>query len=128
MHLEAVADDPRIFQQRVDLPLSVPGHLLHVEPVERLDVAISSFQYRDPAQPRLRPLQHQKLEQPPVVMDRHPPLRVVVFHIERVVPAPRTAGFLFFGHGELVLFWGGGESSLGKSRITNQIMPPPVHP
>ena len=57
---------------------------------------------RDPTQPVLRPFEDEKLEQQPVVVDRHAPLLVMVINV-LVTLSPRAAAqfdnrLAFFGH------------------------------
>src|SRR2546425_856256 len=56
----------------------------------------------NPAQPRLKPLQGQHLEDLPIVMDRHAPLPVVILTVQRILPAPPAPRLTF--HVTLVSF------------------------
>ena len=75
---EAIADDARIGEKRSDLPPIVAGNLLGIEPIHGLAVVLALLQDGLPAQPRLRPLQNQELEEPPVIVKRDPPFPIVV--------------------------------------------------
>jgi hypothetical protein len=87
----AVADDPGIQEQPLDLARAEPGDDLRVEALERLAEGHALAQDRDPRESRLEALQAQELEQRSFVAQRQPPLLVVVRHVERVVAAPPAA-------------------------------------
>src|SRR5215210_5751235 len=91
LHLPAVADYAGIGQQFLDLSFAVPGDLLRIEAVECAPVAPALLEDRQPAQARLRPFQHEHLEEPLVVVDRDAPLLVVVGDVERVGAYPGAA-------------------------------------
>src|SRR5262249_40935580 len=77
-HLEPVADDPWVGEQRLDVLRAVPGDGGDVEAVESRAIARAPSEDGVPAQARLGPLQHEELEQRAVVVDRDAPLLVVV--------------------------------------------------
>ena len=90
-HLEPVAHHPGVLEDRRAAFRAEPGHRRRIEAGEGPAVGLPLAQDRDPAEPGLGPLQDQHLEQPAVVVQRHPPLQVVVRHVERIDPAPAAA-------------------------------------
>src|SRR5207244_6813469 len=76
--LQPVADDARISQQASHISLSESCYLLRVEVFKRLLEVISLAQDRDPAQPRLKALENEHLEDLPILMDRHAPFLVMI--------------------------------------------------
>jgi hypothetical protein len=68
----------------------VLGDLARVESIERLPVRRPLPENRDPTQPRLRAFKNEHLEEPPIIMQRHAPLFVVITNVERIVTAPGT--------------------------------------
>ena len=89
--LQPVADDPRVGEQAPDAIGPVGGYLLGVEAVERMAVGFAFAQNRQPAEAGLSALEHQKFEQAPVIVQRDPPLLVVVAHVQKVVSGPRAS-------------------------------------
>lgn len=63
IEFEAVADDPRIEHQFIDLGVAHLRHALHVEAVQHLAVALAFAQHGDPRQPGLEPFEQKQLEQ-----------------------------------------------------------------
>jgi len=63
IEFEAVADDPRIEHQFIDLGVAHLRHTLHVEAVQHLAVALAFTQHGDPRQPGLEPFEQKQLEQ-----------------------------------------------------------------
>src|SRR5207249_199695 len=88
--LQAVADNARISQQASHISLSESRHFSRVEVLERLSEVVSLAQDDDPAQPRLKALQDQHLEDLPILMDRHTPLLVMILTVQRILPTPPT--------------------------------------
>ena len=86
--LESVPDDARVGEERADLGGPVAGHLPGGEAVEGAPVPRALAEDRDPGEARLRALEAQELEEPPVVVERHAPLAVVIRAIERIGRAP----------------------------------------
>jgi hypothetical protein len=76
--LRAVADDPGVSHEALDVAVVERGDGLRVEAGERLAEGRSLAQDRRPGQPRLEGLEGQPLEHPAFVAHRHPPLGVVV--------------------------------------------------
>src|SRR2546425_655748 len=87
--LRPVADDARVLHEAPDPGVGVADDLARVEAIERRAVRGALSQDRRPAQPRLRPLQNQELEEPSVLVERHAPLSVVIADLERS-PSPRA--------------------------------------
>ena len=78
LDLGAVADDAGVGEKSLAVAGRVARDLLGVEAVERLPVALAPAQDGGPAQSRLRALQDQQLEELALLVERHPPLLVVV--------------------------------------------------
>ena len=91
-HLGAVAHDPGIRHQALDVGLAVPGHDLRVEAVEGQPERRALAQDRGPGQARLERLEREPLEQAALVAHRHAPLGVVVLAQHRVDRCPDRAG------------------------------------
>ena len=92
---QAIADNTLIFHQARDIRVIESGDLTRIEVLERLAKVIALSQDGNPAQPRLEALQDQHLEYLSIVMDRKPPLLIVIFTVERILstpPAPRPTG------------------------------------
>ena len=64
-----------------------------MEIVESLPIILPLLQNRGPTQPRLRPVEDQKFEQPPVIVQRHAPFLIVILHVKGIVSAPSTPYF-----------------------------------
>ncbi len=62
--LEPVADDARVAEQRFHPAGRVARHARRIEAVERLAVGLAPGEHEVPAEPRLRPFEHEELEQP----------------------------------------------------------------
>ena len=97
--LQPIPDDPAVGQQALHLACTVAGHGLRIEAVECAAIALPPTKNRQPAQTRLRALEHQHLEEAPVIVQRHSPLLVVIRDVERVGRAPRAAGGRPRAHG-----------------------------
>src|SRR6266851_6196351 len=93
LHLEAISDDAGILHQAPAFGGAVADHFLGVETVERFAVSLALAQYGKPAQARLSAFQTQHLEERTVVMQRHPPLGIVIGEVPGVRRAPRAAQF-----------------------------------
>src|SRR6185503_6727995 len=85
---QAVAHDAGVGEQRAFLRGAVLRDLPRVETIERLPVRGPLPEDRDPTQARLRALEDEHLEEPPVVVQRHAPFLIVVTDVERIVAAP----------------------------------------
>src|SRR4030095_3844637 len=77
--------------EALHVALAEARHFLGVEAGERAPEILALAQDGDPAQARLHALEDQEREEPRVVVDRHAPLGVVVFAVERVLAAPGAA-------------------------------------
>src|SRR5260370_35706244 len=66
--LRSVAHDPRVSQQRRDLPLVVAGDLLWIEPVEGALVGVPLPEDRAPTQSRLRSLEDEEFEEDAIIV------------------------------------------------------------
>src|SRR5438105_480385 len=89
---QSIADDALIFHQVRDVDVIESGDLTRIKVLERLAKVIALSQDSNPAQPRLEALQDQHLEHLSIVMDRKPPLLIVISTVERILstpPAPR---------------------------------------
>ena len=90
--LQAIAHDARIPAQSGAGAGVEARHLARVKARERAAVAGALVQDGRPRQPRLRALERQHLEQPPLIVQRAAPFQVVVAHVVRVVgPRPPAA-------------------------------------
>jgi len=91
--LELVADDAGVLQQRIVLALGVAGHLLGIETVVRSAVVFPLVQHRAPREAGLHALEDEEFEERGIVVQRRPPLGVVVggHQIVRPVSGPRAA-------------------------------------
>src|SRR5439155_21228629 len=85
---QAIADDALIVHQARDIRVIKSGDLKRIKVLERLAKVIPLSQDGNPAQPRLEALQDQHLEYLSIVMDRKPPLRIVIFTVESILSAP----------------------------------------
>ena len=71
-------------------------YVLRVETVEGCSVVLALAQHGVPGEAGLRSLEDEKLEEPPVVVDRHTPLLVVVGGIVGLAQIdPGTASYNF---------------------------------
>ena len=78
LDLRAVAHDPGVEHQPVDVVGAEGRHRLRLEPRERRPVPVALPQDRRPREARLGALERQHLEQVPSIARRQPPLLVVV--------------------------------------------------
>ena len=91
--LEAVADNPRICEQLLDLVLVVSGDLVEVKPVKYLPEMRALLKHGNPAQTGLEGFQDQEFKKGWVVLHGHSPFRVVIRFVEGVAQAPATPVF-----------------------------------
>src|SRR5262249_23336090 len=98
--LRPVAHDARVRQQRRDLPLVVAGDLPWIEAVEGAPVGVALAEDRAPAQPRLRPLEDEELEEDAILVHGDAPFLAVVGEVERIGARP-GASFLRGGNAVL---------------------------
>jgi hypothetical protein len=85
LELQPVAHDGPVAEQALNVARLEPRHPLNVEARERAAVALALVQDRRPREPGLSALEHEQLEQVPLVVGRNAPLLVVVDHIQGVV-------------------------------------------
>src|SRR5580704_1291447 len=78
LDLAAVAHDPRVREQALDVALAEAGDAPEVEAGEGRPERVALAQDRQPRQARLKALEAQLLEQPHVVGNREAPLCVVI--------------------------------------------------
>ena len=90
LDLRAVADDPRIGEQALDVRSRKAGDCLRVEARERAAISLPLAQDRHPREPRLRSFERQVLEQMTIVVRRYAPLLVVIGDHQVVVSRPGT--------------------------------------
>ncbi len=120
MHLGSVADDPLVRQQPRDAARVEPRHLLDVEAGEGPPVARAPLEDRQPREPRLGALEHEMLEEVPVVARRHAPLLVVVGEVERVLADPvATLGILL--HDASILTQGRPAATSHSGRVEDRL-------
>ena len=91
---QAIAHDAGVPEQPPDVARAKARHARGVEVRERLAVILALAQNRNPAQARLRALEHQKPEVFAVVVYRNTPLGVVVADIQRIAAAPTATWFI----------------------------------
>ena len=84
--------------QPFDIFVGHPGHPFGIEIVKGFAVSFALAEDRYPAQSGLGALQHEELEQRPVVGHGFSPLFVVVFHIQSVGSAPAAASVYHILH------------------------------
>lgn len=103
--LQPVADDSGISQQAGYLISVERGDLPGLKILERPPEILPLVEHARPAQSSLERVQHQKLEQLAVVMQRHTPLFIVILQHQRVGAWPAAASS--FGHAWVLAFLGG---------------------
>ena len=80
--LESISNDAWILEEGSDFSLVEARDLGRIEVGESLAVGVALVQHGGPAQSRLSPLEDEKLEVLPIVVNRNPPLRVVISQVE----------------------------------------------
>src|SRR5687767_229080 len=88
--LGAIAHDAGIAEQCPRAGGGEPRHRARIEPGKRASIGRALGEDRRPAEPRLRALEDEELEQPPVVVHRHAPFLVVIA-LHRRTRGPRAA-------------------------------------
>jgi hypothetical protein len=83
-----VADDGRVAEQSLDVPLAELGDGVRLEVRERSAERLALAQDRQPGQPGLEPLETKALVNAPLGRDRPAPLLIVVGEVERVAGFP----------------------------------------
>src|SRR5215207_10516908 len=91
LDLLAVADDPGVAEQALDVLVVVPGDLLDVEAVEGATEVLALAQDREPGKARLERLQGEPLEQLVLAVQRPTPLGVVVLDVVGRAERPPAA-------------------------------------
>jgi hypothetical protein len=91
LDLETVADDAGIGEERPHLGRSIGRHLRGIEVREGAAIVLALLEDGGPGEPRLRALEDQELEEPPLVVERGPPLPVVILLHHRVASRPAAA-------------------------------------
>src|SRR5206468_3437199 len=86
----AVPHDARIPEESPDPGRPEAGDSGGLEAVEGPAVRRTFPEDRRPAEPRLGSLEDEELEEPPVAVDRHPPLPVVVAEHRPIAVRPRA--------------------------------------
>ena len=87
-----VSNDRRIPRELLNSFLGISRYFFGIEFVEGAAIALPFFEHNRPAESRLRPFEHQKLEVFAVVMHRHSPFTIVILEHHRIVGAgPRTS-------------------------------------
>src|SRR3989442_449270 len=90
LDLRAVPHDARVPEELADPARPEAGDARGLEAVEGPAVRLTFLENRRPAEPRLGGLEDEELEEAQVVVDRHPPLLVVVAEHRRVAVRPRA--------------------------------------
>jgi hypothetical protein len=80
-NLAAVANDARVAEQPLDVPLVELCYRIRVEPSERCSEVLTLSENREPRQSRLEAFEAQLLEQPIVRRDAVSPFIVVIRHV-----------------------------------------------
>jgi len=78
LDLEAIAYDGGAFQQRLDATAVESCNPRRIEFGKGTAITVALVENRLPGKPGLGAFQHQKLEQPPIVMERNAPFLVVI--------------------------------------------------
>ena len=80
-----------IIHQLIEFFRRISRHLFGIKPVKGRAKMIALFQNGDPRKPGLKSIEHELLKQRPTVIFRHPPFRIVIGHVNRIIPTPRAA-------------------------------------
>ncbi len=91
IEFQAVADDPRIEHQLLDIGVAHGRDFVHIETEQHLPIVLAFLQDGDPRQTGLEPFEQKQLEQTPPIVQRHAPLLIVIGHVQRIVVAPKAA-------------------------------------
>src|ERR1700682_1896775 len=78
LDLEAIANDGGVGQQGFDAPAVESCHARRIEFGKGTAITVALVEDRLPGEAGLGTLQHQKLEQPPIVMKRNAPFLIVI--------------------------------------------------
>ena len=89
---QAIAYDARVLHQLLDASGRIAGDSGRIESIERAPEVLALAQDDDPGESRLESVEHELLEQGPIVVFRNAPFVVVVGDVERVLAGPRAAG------------------------------------
>src|SRR5262249_12388312 len=131
LDLAAVADDPGIAEQSLDVALVEASDALGIEAGKGAAERLALAENRDPGEPRLESLEAQALVETALVAHRPPPLLVVVGDVERVARGPAADRFVLqvnsLAHDPAGLRFSGygrgrglrGEGGAGRCRRTN---------
>src|SRR5690242_9480739 len=88
-----VANDPRIEPELLNAFLGISRHFARIELAERAAIAFTFIQDDRPVQAGLRPFQNQELEMFAVIVNRDPPLPIVIFEHQGIALADPPAPF-----------------------------------
>ena len=97
LDLAAVADDPGVAEQPLDVALAEARDPFGIEAREGMSERLALAENRDPREARLEPLEAQALVEATLVAHRAPPLLVVVGDVRRIARRPAADRF---GHGK----------------------------
>ena len=91
IEFQAIADNPGIEHQVLDIGIAHGRDLVHIETEQHLPVVLAFLQDGDPRQTGLEPFEQKQLEQTLPIAQRHAPLLIVIGHVQRIVVAPKAA-------------------------------------
>lgn len=93
IYLTAIANDPGVLKQGIQLPVFVARNFIRVETVEKFSIALPLSQDRDPGEASLCPLEKQKLEELAFIAHGYSPFVIMIVDVERITAAPVAANF-----------------------------------
>jgi hypothetical protein len=98
LDLEAIANDGGVGEQGFDAPAVESCDACRIEIGKGSPITVALVEDRLPGEPGLGTLQHQKLEQPPIVMKRNAPFLIVIGKHARIAAGPVATEIFFCGH------------------------------
>jgi len=116
LDFETIADNPRIGEEALGVAGREAGYSGRVKPPESLAIGFPFSENRKPGQTCLRSFEDQHFEQPLVVMDRPPPLFIMVTKVRGIVRHP-SATRLPVGAGMKILAGRRGHDRFPQARI-----------
>jgi hypothetical protein len=90
-NLEPVANNAWIGEQLINFARIIRSNFAWIKGIERLTVVGTLSQYGQPAQAGLSSFQHEKFEEPAIIMQRHTPLAIMVSEVKGIGCGPDTS-------------------------------------